>query len=307
MAGTRWVRMTLKRRHRDGLGCGCSECIGGRVRDESGDALYEQGDDQFCVDPTSRKFGCVSGEFIEAGQALIAFECQLDLPAHPVEIGDDCRGKLVDRERGQKKDEFGGLEGPTVGLATALFGVLDELVLGFARLFLGFAPDHQSQGERFGIGQPFIEADFGLGAGRLHLSQLDEEVEGLALPRQEAQGIPSNAHDEIGTRFDHRPQIVRSGIATIGQDNVAGLKGEPRETLAAVDVGQLQRVDAAAGNVVGDVQPPSRAIGAGLAQRGRIDGAQAVPVQTVIAQLDPFLKPWPRRWRRAIPRPYTAA
>ena len=65
-----------------------------------------------------------------------------------------------------------------------------------------------------------------------------KQVKRFAIRLQQAQRIPTSAHDEVGTGVDHGPQIARSGIAAVAQHESPGSVGQ-----ALKGLGPMQSVN----------------------------------------------------------------
>ena len=123
----------------------------------------------------------------------------------------------------------------------------------------------------------FVDANLHL-AFLLGLSgKRGKEIKRLAVRLQQAQRIPAGTHDEVCTGIDHRPQIARSRIVAIRQHDIARRVGQALQVLGTMHVGQLELIDLAGCQIVADMQPPCRAVGARLADRRAIECTQAIP------------------------------
>ena len=268
------------RRQRDGLAADFVGFRGGRFRDLPGDLFSKQGHDQSCVDPCSCEFRLLGWQPRETSETLHPFEGEFDLPAKAVEGEHIGSGEGVGRQRGEEEDVLCRVETARIGLLAALLGVLQQALLLSLRVFRVLAPEDEAQDQRLQWRCPrraFVDTHLHL-AFLLGLSgERRKQVESCAVRVQQAQRVPAGTHDEVRAGLDHGPQIARSRIVAVAQRDIARRVGEALQVLGTVHIGQLNMIHLPARQVVADMQPPGRAIGTRLADRGSIERPQAVP------------------------------
>ena len=109
-----------------------------------------------------------------------------------------------------------------------------------ASAWLVFTSDNEAQDQRLrwrNSRHAFVDANLQF-AFLLSLSgERGKQIKRLAVGLQQAQRVPASPHDEVCTGVYHGPQIARSCIVAITQNDIAGCVGEALKILGTVQVG----------------------------------------------------------------------
>src|SRR5262245_33720307 len=203
---------------------------------------------------------CTRPHLIQVQQALVAFKEQFDLPAATVQLQDRLSAQDFWRDARQDQYELGQKERRLFGrVFAACAGTTTTSARVRRRLLrqpIGMRPDAMTLTVR-GFEKALNRARL----TRFAISQDRRHIQGLSVRILERNVMRVIASDDLPATVQQVSHAAPMTIAAIGQDHLARPEREVTQSLARLEVSQLQSGQLQARHIHQGVQAPSAAFG----------------------------------------------